>query len=72
MRNKLPCSSDMHIIQNGILNAERYISYIIEEYVVHFTSFIGENLIFQHDKARPHTARVDRMHLYEKNIWAMD
>ena len=46
---------DLHGFPRHNLNSERYILDIFEEYVVPFVPFIGEELIFQQDNARPHS-----------------
>ena len=40
------------------LNAVRYVTDILEDHVVPFAQFIGENFLLLHDNTRPHTARV--------------
>ena len=51
-------STGLHVFHRPNLNSERYISDILEEYVVLFAPFIGEDFIFQQDNGRPHSARV--------------
>nr|CAH7746877.1 unnamed protein product [Callosobruchus chinensis] len=55
-------------IQNGTLNAHRYLTVILEDHVVPFMGFLGEETAFMHDHARPHTARLVFVYLEEVRI----
>ena len=64
--------TDLHIVQHGTLNGERYITDILQEYVIPFAPFVGDNFILMHDNARPHTARIVTGFLRDTNIDVMD
>jgi hypothetical protein len=53
------------------MNSTVYVTAILEQYVVPFASFIGDNFIFQHDNARPHSARIVSEYLDEVGIASM-
>jgi hypothetical protein len=46
--------TDLHIFSKGTI----YVTDILEQYVVPFAPFIGDNFIFKHDNARPHSVRT--------------
>ena len=54
------------IIVDGNLNAERYRDEILTPVVVPFLQRHGQDLIYQQDNARPHTARIIR-HFFDEN-----
>lgn len=54
------------------LTSDRYITEILQEHVVPFAPFIGENFIFMQDNARPHTARIVTEYLAETGITVMN
>lgn len=54
------------------LTADRYIREILEDYVVPYAGFIGENVLFMHDNARPHTAQIVRQYLHDVGIRSME
>lgn len=56
----------------GGLTANRYIEEILQDHVVPYAGFIGENFILMQDNARPHTAGSVRQYLQEVEIAAMD
>lgn len=58
--------------RSGGLTANRYIEEILVHHVVPYAGFIGENFVFMHDNARPHTAASVRQYLEEVEIAAMD
>lgn len=53
------------------LTARRYVEEVLQEHVVPFSGFIGENFLFMHDNARPHTAQIVTQYLQEVNIKTM-
>lgn len=57
--------------QSRGLTARRYVEEILEEHVVPFTGFVGENFKLMHDNARPHTATVVRQYLEEVDVPVM-
>jgi transposase len=64
--------TDLHIVQHGTLNSEGYIMDILQEYVISFAPFIGDNFILMHDNASPHTARIVTRFLQDTGIAVMD
>lgn len=63
--------TELVVIENGSLNAFRYLTEILEQHVMPFAPFVGDGFIFMHDNARPHTARVVRDYLQEVGITQM-
>ena len=53
---------------NGNLTAQRYIEQVMEPEVVPFIRQNGRGLVFQHDNARPHTARLTQDFLRRNNV----
>jgi len=49
--------TELHILDGGTLTAARYITDILEPYVVPYAPFIGPSFLLMHDNARPHTAQ---------------
>ena len=49
---------DLVVVDNGAMQADKYIRNILEEHVVPFAPYIGENFIFMDDNARPHRSGV--------------
>lgn len=60
--------TDLYIVPRGSLTAERYIEEILQDYVVPYAPFIGDNFLFMHDNARPHTAGIVREYLHQVNV----
>jgi hypothetical protein len=50
--------TELIFIEHGTLTADRYIRQCLETHVVPYAPFVGENFLFMHDNARPHTARI--------------
>ena len=50
--------TDLYIIRNGSLTTRRYADEILRPHVIPYASAIGDSFVFQHDNARPHTARL--------------
>lgn len=63
--------TELVFIDRGTLTAQRYIEEILEEHVVVFAQFIGNEFVFMHDNARPHTARIVAQYLEEVGINVM-
>lgn len=53
---------------NGNLTAQRYIDQVLQPEVVPFIRQNGRGLVFQHDNARPHTARLTQDFLRRNNV----
>lgn len=68
----LEARTDLHVFRRPTLNAQSYITDILEEYVVPFGPFIGDQFLFMHDNARPHTANVVREYLDEVGIQTLN
>lgn len=64
--------TELVFIDGGRLNAERYIEHILEENVVTFAPFVGDDFVLMHDNARPHVARCVIDYLNEVGIRQMD
>ncbi|KAL1489805.1 hypothetical protein ABEB36_013737 [Hypothenemus hampei] len=60
--------TELVFIQNGTLNAHRYLTEVLEVHAVPFMMTLGENATFMHDNARPHTARMVNDYLDEVQI----
>ncbi|KAJ4437838.1 hypothetical protein ANN_13776 [Periplaneta americana] len=58
------------IVDHGTLNAQRYIEEILEDHVMPFALFIGQNFILIHDNALTHTFVIQ--YLQEVGIRALD
>ena len=57
--------TDLVFVENGALTAHRYIEEILQEVVVPFAPFIGNQFTLIHDNARPHVAHVVSEYLDE-------
>lgn len=64
----LTARTELHIIARGTLTAARYVEDILEQYVVPFAPFIGEEFLLLQDNARPHVAGVVEEYLAEVGI----
>lgn len=64
----LEARTDITPIRGRALNAQRYIREILEEHVVPFGPFIGDNFLFMDDNARPHRALIVREYLNEVGV----
>lgn len=67
----LAARTELVPIENGSLTAHRYVTDILEPYVMTFAPFIGQDFILMHDNARPHTARIVSNYLDEVGITQM-
>ena len=64
----LAARTELHVVAQGTLTAARYVEDILEQYVVPFAPFIGENFLYLHDNARPDTAQATQQYLQEVGI----
>lgn len=64
--------TELVFIENGTLNAHRYLQQVLEDHVVPFMATLGDDATFMHDNARPHTARVVTEYLDEVQITRFD
>lgn len=63
--------TELVFIRRGALTAARYITEILEDHVVPYAGYIGENFELMHDNARPHVARITTDYLEEVGIRVM-
>lgn len=54
------------------MTARRYIEEILQEAVVPFAPFIGDNFVLMQDNARPHVARIVTHYLEDVSITTMN
>lgn len=64
--------TELVIIENGSLTSVRYVEEILNDHVGPFMVNLGEDAIFMHDNARPHTGRIVNDYLQEMNITRME
>ena len=64
--------TDLVLLNNGTINAERYILDVLQDHVVPFAPYVGPNFLLMQDNARPHTARIVQNYLQEVGINTMD
>lgn len=64
----LEAKTELHIFNRGRINADVYIRDILQEYVVPYAPYIGDNFILMHDNARPHTAECVTVYLREVGV----
>ena len=64
--------TELVFIENGSLNAHRYINEILINHVVPFAPFIGDEFVFMHDNAHPHAARCVSEYLDTLGIIRLD
>lgn len=66
--------TDLHIIQNGILTAQRYADEILRDDVKPYAAAIGDSFVFfdYNDNERPHTARLVEKVLHTETIQRME
>lgn len=55
----------------GGLTAQRYIDEVLDEHVVPYAGFIGDNFLLMQDNARPHTAEIVQNYLNEVGVRTM-
>lgn len=60
--------TELVIVPRPALTAARYVSDILDEHVRPFAETYGENFLFMHDNARPHTARNTQEYLDAEGI----
>jgi len=64
--------TELHIVENGTLTAERYCNEILDVYVRPYAGAIGQDFILMDDNARPHGARITNQYLDAATIVRMD
>lgn len=60
--------TDLVVFDRGSVNAQRYVEEVLQEHVVPFAPFIGENFRLMHDNARCHVASSVTQYLHEVGI----
>ncbi|CAH2090861.1 unnamed protein product [Euphydryas editha] len=60
--------NDLVIFYRGSVNVQRYVEEVLQDHVITFAPFIGENFRFMHDNARCHVARSVTEYLDEAGI----
>lgn len=68
----LGARTELVVVDGGNLNADRYIREILEEHVVPFAPFIGNNFVLMQDNARAHSARTVQTYLNHVGITVME
>lgn len=63
--------TELVVINNGSLTAERYILEILDQHVMPFAPYIGQGFLLMQDNARPHVAGIVRNYLEEVGIDTM-
>ena len=64
--------TDLHVIDNGMLTALRYVNEILDVYVRPYAGAVGENFILMDDNARAHRARITDQYLEQATIVRME
>ena len=64
--------TELVFIDGGSMTAHRYVAEVLEEHVVPYAPFVGNNFVLMHDNARPHTARIVTDYLLAVGITCMD
>jgi DDE superfamily endonuclease len=60
--------TDLIIVRNGSLTAQRYMNEILDTQVRPFAQDVGQEFLFMHDNARPHVANVVQTYLRNHQI----
>ncbi|KAJ4451911.1 hypothetical protein ANN_03389 [Periplaneta americana] len=63
---------DLVFVDRGTISAQSYIEEILENHMMPFAPFIGQNVTLMHDNVRPHTARCVVQYLEEVGIRTLD
>ena len=64
--------TDLHVIDNGTLTAERYVNEILDVHVRPYAGAIGPDFILMDDNARVHRARITKRYLEQAAIARLD
>ena len=64
--------TDLHVIDNGTLTAERYVNEILNVHVRPYAGAIGPNFILMDDNAHAHRARITNRYLEQAAIVRLD
>jgi hypothetical protein len=63
--------TELVVIPRGSITAVSYIANILEPHVMPFAPFRGNDFLFMHDNAKPHSARIVQQYLAEVGITTM-
>ena len=63
---------DLHVIDNGMLTALRYVNEILDVYIRPYAGAVGENVILMDDNARAHRAHITDQYLEQATIVRME
>ena len=64
--------TDLHVIDNGTLTAERYVNEILDVHVRPYAGAIGPDFVLMDDNARAHRARITNRYLEQAAIVRLD
>ena len=64
--------TELVVIERGSMTADRYIRECLEDHVVPYAPFVGDQFLFMHDNARPHVAQVVTQYLENVEIPRLD
>ena len=64
--------TDLHVINNGTLTAERYVNEILDVHVRPYAGAIGPDFILMDNNARAHRARITNWYLEQAAIVRLD
>ena len=64
--------TDLHVIDNGTLMAERYVNEILDVHVRPYAGAIGPDFILMDNNARAHWARITNLYLEQAAIEQWD
>lgn len=68
----MEAKTELHIFRRLSINFNIYIRDVLEEYVIPFAPFMGDNFIFMHNNALPHMGRVVLEYLKKVGIKKID
>lgn len=57
--------TELVLIQNGTLTAHRYLTEVLEDFLVPFMVILEEDATFMHNSAQPHTTWIVSVYLDE-------
>jgi hypothetical protein len=57
--------TELVCLRGARMTAVRYITDILDPHVIPYGLFIGQNFVYMHDNARPHTVRIVQEYLRE-------
>ena len=64
--------TDLHVIDNGTLTAERYVNEILDVHVRPYAGAIGPDFILTDDNVRAHRARITNRYLEQAAVVRLD